>query len=1275
VLFGGQGPNNTPLYDDTWTWDGTTWTQQTAATKPTGRSLPGMVYDLARTQFALFGGVSGTSFVNDTWVLSVGSPANGGTAFAFQGQPQTWIVPPGVTSVSVDARGAQGGGNPSAATPEGGKGGRVQTTLSVTPGETLTIFVGGRGGDLTGPNNAGPGGFNGGGTGGTDNVDFNGPAGGGGGASDVRQGGNDVAHRVVVAGGGGGAECCTLDSGGLGGAGGGLTGMPGGSKPFTAAPGGGGTQFSGGAGGSGCNGSGTAGSFGQGGVGGNGNRAGGGGGGGYYGGGGGGGCTYGAGGGGGSSYSIDSNAVHTQGYQTGDGQVIITIPSSAVLAPTITSTNPSQAVQGGHLSLFLINGSNFQTSAAVSFSGGQDIAITAMYTSPTQIVLNLSVSATSAPGTHSVTMTNPDGQSATFATALSVLTVFPPPQTLSAVVGNQIVHLQWSSAQSAPLGYNVYVNGVRANSSGLLGHTGFGLTGLQNGQVYKFDVTAVGSGGESSPATIFAEPNAFVAPPHPLHPILFLHGINADATAWETTADFLTGTLGWTCGGTFAYASTDDPKTQLPQIASIFKTPSPCLSGLGLPADYFTANFGDNLANYSDSTGIFHQGDEVGGFIRMLQGRGPLSVVAWSMGGLAVRSYMQVSDPLNAPKQISDLITLGTPHWGVNGNDPLVIDAAGILGFATSRGFFDMNGGCAASGVYGATQDLSQFLQSLDFQPAFPLPASVRYVVVSGLGGPPFYNVDCNQPFAKISTDWAVPSTSSTLTGILPASKEWSRLDTPDVHTEPLLGTALPDDFSSILCALDQNCLEFQVMSPVDIQVTSPTGLTISNNFTSMPGADYTAVVDASGHETATILIPFPHGGAYTIAVTPKPGAQPTDTYTITMTQDGATTTIADHVQVQNIPSDSYHPHVNSRPFANAGADQTVEATGPSGTAVALNGSASGDQDGDALTYKWTDSLGNMVGSSAIVTVVAQLGTQTYTLTVTDPFGLSAMAQTHVTIRDTRSPMINCGAPDVFWHASDVSIPCTAGDAGSGLASPQDASFFLNTSVPAGTETSNAPTGTRSVCDVARNCASAGPIVGNMVDKKPPVINIATPVNSATYTANQKVSAAYGCTDLGSGVASCMGTVPTGASIDTSPNGTSTTKTFIVKATDAVNNASSQSLSYTVSCHYVALGITPSSVARGGKTIVTGTVMSCMPAAQTISEKFTLTGPLGPSCSKISTVMFTTPQFTLAAGTSKTVSFPFIVPKNACAGTYTTTATTLSGGTAIDSASATLTVQ
>jgi hypothetical protein len=132
-----------------------------------------------------------------------------------------------------------------------------------------------------------------------------------------------------VAAGGGGAECC---SGAWGGDGGGLIGAAGGTVEAGASPGGGGTQSSGGIGGTGCNGSGADGSVGQGGVGGNGDRAGGGGGGGYYGGGGGGGCSLGSGGGGGSSYSAGTQTTLTPGFQTSNGQVIISLGGSSATA-------------------------------------------------------------------------------------------------------------------------------------------------------------------------------------------------------------------------------------------------------------------------------------------------------------------------------------------------------------------------------------------------------------------------------------------------------------------------------------------------------------------------------------------------------------------------------------------------------------------------------------------------------------------------------------------------------------------------------------------------------------------------------------------------------------------------------------------------------------------------------------------------------------------------------------------------------------------------------
>ncbi|HRG90151.1 MAG TPA: glycine-rich protein, partial [Chitinophagales bacterium] len=143
--------------------------------------------------------------------------------FEFTGTTKTWTVPTGVTSLWVDAMGAEGGGR------QAGKGGRVQCLLPVKPGDKLTITVGGQA-----TNDAG--GYNGGGTG-------CGKGFGGGGATDIRLNGNDLDARIVVAGGGGG-----IGYGGYGGAGGGLTGGNGAYDTTTYHFAKGGTQTEGGAG-------------------------------------------------------------------------------------------------------------------------------------------------------------------------------------------------------------------------------------------------------------------------------------------------------------------------------------------------------------------------------------------------------------------------------------------------------------------------------------------------------------------------------------------------------------------------------------------------------------------------------------------------------------------------------------------------------------------------------------------------------------------------------------------------------------------------------------------------------------------------------------------------------------------------------------------------------------------------------------------------------------------------------------------------------------------
>ena len=140
--------------------------------------------------------------------------------FTFTGGVQTFVVPAGVTLLQVDVFGAQGGQGDAS----GGKGGRVETTIAVTPGETLSLIVGGAGGNSGGSGQPGPGGFNGGGNGGRGDSVFS-PTGaffggGGGGASDIRRGGTALANRIVVAGGGGGGGIGG-NIVGLGGAGGG----------------------------------------------------------------------------------------------------------------------------------------------------------------------------------------------------------------------------------------------------------------------------------------------------------------------------------------------------------------------------------------------------------------------------------------------------------------------------------------------------------------------------------------------------------------------------------------------------------------------------------------------------------------------------------------------------------------------------------------------------------------------------------------------------------------------------------------------------------------------------------------------------------------------------------------------------------------------------------------------------------------------------------------------------------------------------------------------
>lgn len=249
------------------------------------------------------------------------------TTFNYSGGVQTFTVPTGINSITIEAWGAQGGTYNNA----GGAGGYATGTLTVTPGQILNIYVGAQ------PTTS-AGGFNGGGPGKDDGL-----ARGGGGGSDVRTGAYSFADRVIVAAGGGGATNQATESGGQGG---GLTGGDGVGAAGTVGDGycgHGGTQSEGGSGSTIYPRAGSNGSIGQGGSAINAaNNFGGGGGGGYYGGGSG---DHGGGGGGSSYIGGVTSGSTTSGQKSGNGQIKITY--NVVAGTTFTFTNASATGRTG----------------------------------------------------------------------------------------------------------------------------------------------------------------------------------------------------------------------------------------------------------------------------------------------------------------------------------------------------------------------------------------------------------------------------------------------------------------------------------------------------------------------------------------------------------------------------------------------------------------------------------------------------------------------------------------------------------------------------------------------------------------------------------------------------------------------------------------------------------------------------------------------------------------------------------------------------------------
>jgi len=148
--------------------------------------------------------------------------------------------------------------------------------------------------------------------------------------------------------------------------------------------------------------------------------------------------------------------------------------------------------------------------------------------------------------------------------------------------------------------------------------------------------------------------------PPPPYPVIFIHGLAADAHLWDDLAGFLT-QHGWQFGGSPEFMRQNTPADDWVDGA-----------GRGV---FYTLNMSDSgsVPWKSQNLSFTQQGYEVGMVVQAVKkatGTSKVILVGHSMGGLAARAYLQGQgrwDGLRSMAYSNDVasaITIGAPHQG-----------------------------------------------------------------------------------------------------------------------------------------------------------------------------------------------------------------------------------------------------------------------------------------------------------------------------------------------------------------------------------------------------------------------------------------------------------------------------------------------------------------------------------------------------------------------------------------------------------------------------------
>jgi hypothetical protein len=194
----------------------------------------------------------------------------------------------------------------------------------------------------------------------------------------------------------------------------------------------------------------------------------------------------------------------------------------------------------------------------------------------------------------------------------------------------------------------------------------------------------------------------------------------------------------------------------------------------------------------------------------------------------------------------------------------------------------------------------------------------------------------------------------------------------------------------------------------------------------------------------------------------------------------------------------------------------------------------------------------------------SRLGELSVTVTARDNAGNQRVVTHTVTVVDETDPVATIASPEdraVYERGESVTADYSCADeaGGSGL---ESCVGDVANGAAVDTSTLGAHSFTVEATDRAGNTGSTT-VNYTVVDATAPAISLTTPEAGAVYGLGETVAADYSCADEsgGSGVASCEGTVASGAPIDTSSFGP---HSFEVTASDNAGNTTSTEVAYTV---------------------------------------------------------------------------------------------------------------